>query len=411
MTTRRVFLKTLAGIGAGYFCYRFLPFIKNSTNTEYPLLSLAKTDKTMPQHLSTATTLSTTTGQHRRLSEQPGRHLSTASNLSTTHTLLNAPTYTLTPTYDHSGQAVHPSVIDFKTEHGLESWGGFRYWMAFTPYPNFNYTLENPSLLVSNDGLTWINPPEIKNPVAPRPFGGLLFATYNSDPELLYDPEQNTLILYWREYRREAYEKIWAKKFNPDYKESAKILCFEKPWHHSIGLVLSPTVWRKSAKEWYMWTTNGEFLAHLSTSTNGFTWSIGEPCSSPWDTWNGGYLPWHIAAKPNYLEQKIEFLIAGWPKKGSVYNCELLYATAPMAEPLNLSMPLQQPLLKASGQNQWDNGLIYRSSFVMESGEAPNYRIWYSACSEHKVWHIGYTEGRIEKTSPSSEPKANLKKV
>ena len=39
------------------------------------------------------------------------------------------------PTFDGSGQAVHPSVIDLVQMHGVTSWAGYRYWMLMTPYP------------------------------------------------------------------------------------------------------------------------------------------------------------------------------------------------------------------------------------------------------------------------------------
>jgi hypothetical protein len=35
------------------------------------------------------------------------------------------------PTYDASGQAIHPDVIDFGSGN---TWNGYRYWMAMTPY-------------------------------------------------------------------------------------------------------------------------------------------------------------------------------------------------------------------------------------------------------------------------------------
>ena len=58
------------------------------------------------------------------------------------------------PTYDGSGQAVHPDVY-----YNANGWNGYRYWMAMTPYPNGNAAYENPSIVVSNDNLNWIVPP------------------------------------------------------------------------------------------------------------------------------------------------------------------------------------------------------------------------------------------------------------
>lgn len=372
ITTRRTFLKTFMGTVASLYFFGFFSLkIDTKLVIDQPVLVIA--DEVQP--VQPVQTL-----QNHQVINKP---------------FINAFNHLVTPTYDHSGQAVHPSIIDFKTEYGIETWGGFRYWMAFTPYPNSNSSVENPSLLVSKDGSNWINPPDIKNPLALKPLGSLN-GNYNSDPELIYDPDQNILIVYWREYCRDTHERIWAKKINSNSKQSDKILCFEKAWDYKkTGLVLSPTVWRKNAKEWYMWTTDSRLTMYLFTSTDGMTWSTGRPCSAPWVTWNGGYIPWHIAAKPNHLEQKIEFLIAGWPKQGTMKDCQLLYATAPMLDPKEVSMPLQVSLLGPGAGVQWDNGYIYRSSFVREHGDVPKFRIWYSACSKEKVWHIGYTEGTL----------------
>ena len=364
---RRTFLKTFIGTVAGFYFFGFSS-LKNDVSLVSPQPALVIADEVRPPQ----------------------------SPLIMNKPFINALNHIVTPTYDGSGQTVHPSVIDFKTEYSIETWEGFRYWMVLTPYPNFNSAFENPCLLASKDGSSWIIPPEIKNPLASKPLGSLN-DNYNSDPELIYDPDQNTLILYWREYRKDAYEKIWATKISSNYKQSDKILCFEKAWDYkNTGLVLSPTVWRKNAKEWYMWTTNGNLAMHIYTSTDGITWSSGRPCSAPWDTWNGGYIPWHIVAKPNHLKQRIDFLIAGWPKQGTMQDCQLLYATAPMSQPKEISMPLLRPLLVASASDQWDDGYIYRSSFVLVLGDVPKYRIWYSACSKKKIWHIGYTEGTLD---------------
>ena len=367
LITRKTFLKTFIGTAAGFYFFGFFS-LKNDPKlvSRQPALVIAN-----------------------EVVKPPLIHLSIYKPF------INAFKHLVTPTYDHSDQTVHPSVIDFKTEYGIETWGEFRYWMAFTPYPNFNSGFENPSLLVSKDGLNWINPPGIKNPLASKPIGSFS-GNYNSDPELVFDPDHNILILYWREYSENVHEKIWVKKISSNFKESNKILCFEKTWDRKTGLVLSPTVWRKSANEWYMWTTDGNVTMHLYTSADGLTWSPGQPCSAPWNTWNGGYIPWHIVAKPNHNDQNIEFLIAGWPIQGTMEECQLLYATAPMSQPTGLSMPLSGALLSPSAGDQWDNDYIYRSSFVREFGDAPKFRIWYSACSKKKAWHIGYTEGNLD---------------
>ncbi|MHB1651548.1 MAG: hypothetical protein ACYCVD_03610 [Desulfitobacteriaceae bacterium] len=306
--------------------------------------------------------------------------------------LTNAPRPLVTPTYDGMGEAVHPSVIDFKLEHNLASWRGYRYWMAMTPYPRGYDAFENPSLLASNDGLTWVIPAGFGKPLDHK--GGR--GNFNSDPNLVYDPDERTLIIYWREYSKGQYEKIWRIKIHPSGVVDPKELCLKERWLDKEGLDLSPTIWRKSPREWYMWTANGKDLVHLFTSTDGKTWGTKQRCSSPWNNWNGGYLPWHLEAKPNYREKRIEFFIAGWSKHGKFGNLVLLYAEAPMNDLTNLSMPLPEPILGIGKPGSWDDDMIYKTSFTIEPEQASyKYHVWYSARSLTGLWHTGYTEGHI----------------
>lgn len=168
--------------------------------------------------------------------------------------------------------------------------------MVLTPYPYSNDKYENPSILSSNDGVTWVIPPGFKKPVDIKEDK----KNFNSDPEILYDQGTNTLILYWREVLMGQYDKIWRTRIYENGKVEPKILTVEESWSDTEGLALSPTIWRKSSDEWYMWTANGSSTVHMYTSSDGVHWSKRERCSYPWLDWNGGYIPWHLDAKPNY---------------------------------------------------------------------------------------------------------------
>ncbi len=70
--------------------------------------------------------------------------------------VLNIETY-----IDGKNQPTHPSVIDMG-----EEWNGFRYWMAYSPYPNADGGEENPCIGASNDMLHWKTPNGLYNPIA-----------------------------------------------------------------------------------------------------------------------------------------------------------------------------------------------------------------------------------------------------
>lgn len=89
------------------------------------------------------------------------------------------------PTYDADVRTTHPSVIYVDA-----GWNSYKYWMAHTPYPA--EARENPSIVASNDGLTWDEP--TTNPIEPEPAEAPM--EYNSDVDLVL--KEDTLFLFWR---------------------------------------------------------------------------------------------------------------------------------------------------------------------------------------------------------------------
>src|SRR5262245_48855354 len=75
-------------------------------------------------------------------------------------TLEADPVRLVVPTYDGSGQSVHPDVVAFP-----EAWNGSKIWMTMTPYPNAEVKFENPSVLVTDDGVSLENPTGVTNPI------------------------------------------------------------------------------------------------------------------------------------------------------------------------------------------------------------------------------------------------------
>lgn len=94
----------------------------------------------------------------------------------------------LTPT-QRKGQT-HPSVLVFD-----KPWNGYSYWMAFTPYPNAESAFENPCICASINGLNWIVPDGVVNPIIPP----AVSPGYNADTHLIHDPVADILIMIYRE--------------------------------------------------------------------------------------------------------------------------------------------------------------------------------------------------------------------
>jgi hypothetical protein len=121
------------------------------------------------------------------------------------------------PTYDGGNQPVHPDVVDFGSGN---TWNGYRYWMVFTPFTNGDSSLENPSIVASADGDTFVVPAGLTNPIA------LPDETNFADPDLIYD--NNTLYCIWMNNNQQVHTgKILESHSTDGITWSAKAVIYE----------------------------------------------------------------------------------------------------------------------------------------------------------------------------------------
>ncbi|MCW8312124.1 hypothetical protein K7A41_12890 [Sphingobacterium sp. InxBP1] len=77
----------------------------------------------------------------------------------------------------------HPDVLYFPN-----TFNGYKYWMVFTPYfgtvgtTQNSKKFENPTIVVSNNGIEWINPQGLTNPIINTPFPSESFRENKVDP-------------------------------------------------------------------------------------------------------------------------------------------------------------------------------------------------------------------------------------
>lgn len=84
---------------------------------------------------------------------------------------------------------VHTSALVFDTP-----WNGFRYWLAYTPYPGLNSVYENPCLAASNDQKNWIA--RGRQPLVDKPVEA---SGYNADTHIFMSADNLTMYLAFRE--------------------------------------------------------------------------------------------------------------------------------------------------------------------------------------------------------------------
>jgi hypothetical protein len=252
------------------------------------------------------------------------------------------------PTYDGSGQAVHPDVmID-----------GARLLMAMTPYPFSDDRLENPSLVTSRDGRTFEDLPG--NPlVGPPPID------HNDDPDLRRDPRTGEYELLYLETLRPERQNLVALR-------STDLVTWTRRDAIVYQLDRDPFIVSPAALE-HVGVTR-LFFVDLSTapariasltSPDGLTWD--KTSATPIAIDLGAVSPWHLDVFP--VAQGFAMLISGFDEefgKQSVY-----LATSPdlaswtfRAEPL---LSHRDPAL--------DVETLYRSTGIVSGHRLA---VWYS---------------------------------
>jgi hypothetical protein len=189
------------------------------------------------------------------------------------------------PTYDGHPSVGHPSVV-----FAADGWNGYRYWMAFTPFPDDGR--ENPSIVASQDGVAWREPDGLRNPVVPLEEVRRAGYLYDSDPELVLAPD-GSMLLYYRPFLGDGNEAIYCKRSRDgiDWSDGRRVLSNPRI-RYPAGLV-SPAVEAHPGGGLLMWTVNGLHLRRRvierRTSQDGFYWSPPERCVTPRQV-----DPWHI---------------------------------------------------------------------------------------------------------------------
>lgn len=294
----------------------------------------------------------------------------------------NAPTYQTTPTYDASGVAVHPSVIQIAGGFGPQR---FPFWMAMTPYTGTNNAVENPSILASYDGYTWVVPDGLTNPIKARTLGA---GDFNSDPCLVF--EGGLMYCFYRSVEAAyspATERLYYKTTSDGITWSDETLVLSND--PAVSKIVSPA-FAKIGDTWHMW---GNDIAEATNTIKHWT-STTTPTAAEWSAPTdctisnvpAGYEPWHLDIKQVGAE-----LVA-------ILHETVGGASTAAGSVLHRAISIDgetwtgdnTPFLMGADSN-WDEG-IYKATFLpaLANGVA-GYRLWYSALSGSADWHIGHT--------------------
>ena len=248
-------------------------------------------------------------------------------NLRLSYLNTTGPTFEVEPLAAAIGaRPIHPSVAYFP-----EPWNGFHYWMLYTPLKaSVDVTIENPALAVSNDGVNWVPPPGVTNPLEPGPSDG----SWNSDTFLL--EFEGWLYAFWRHQQGGTANTLWYRRSYDGVTWETKVNCgvFSLP----TNMIASPAIIRSpDDTEWWLYgiRESGPYTMERYTSP---------ALTGPWTKQPGtvtlasfpGTNPWHFTLRK--VGPKFVMLLSSGGQNGgynyfgeSTDGLTFTFGTAPVA--------------------------------------------------------------------------------
>ena len=217
------------------------------------------------------------------------------------------------PTYDGSGQAVHPSL--------LVSSDTPRFVLSFTPETDTDDRVENPSVVISDDGLNFREEKPGLNPLVPAPE-----KDHNDDPDL-FCHDGKYCILYLETMRPEKQSLVLL--------ESTDRLRWEKRVLHQENLdsgsgcfMLSPKYLEKDGVSYLFYVNrdapDGYRIEYVAGRGIG---SLDFACRNIVTVTGLKALPWHLDIIPYHTEKGQSWCMllttASGPEKDALYTLRL----------------------------------------------------------------------------------------
>lgn len=270
----------------------------------------------------------------------------------------------------YPNNAYHPKVVDIG-----KNWNGYRYWISYTPYPNGNDKYENPTIVGSND---LINYSEIKF-CEGIPSNYKKSVRFNSDSELVYNPDKNRLELYWRYTDYEAnYMALYMRYSYDGSKWSGRTPVYETYNRKKYDMV-SPAIVYENGK-YKVWYVSGYKVWYRELTNNAWSDSVVTSLSYPSTTYT-----WHIDVEK--INGRYELLTCSTTDKSDRKHMSLYYAAS--ADGIKWSTA-EKVLSPSSDSSNWDGGGLYRSAFIYTND---NYIVLYSGRNDSGNFGTGLVFG------------------
>jgi hypothetical protein len=278
---------------------------------------------------------------------------------------------------------VHPSII-----YAHDSLWGYRFWMAFTPYDAAIH--ENPSIVVSHDGDTWLpfvtssGRDTLVNPIFDM--NDIENSLYLSDPDIFMQGEDSLWMVFRSSYRKHRCG-LWVSVTTDGahWSEPKAILDRKKN-------LFSPAVLCLDDGRYGMWVVvtdpKPNRVLFYSAPRPDSGWSLVDTCRwLPSDTTLNDI--WHIEILPEF-QGSLAALVT--ENVGPGIDLKQLYLATSVDGGFSWTTRAE-PLLKAGPAGAWDGRQIYRSSGILTADDScVVLDLFYSAGgNENMYFHIGHT--------------------
>ncbi|MNI08055.1 hypothetical protein D3C73_610790 [compost metagenome] len=265
--------------------------------------------------------------------------------------------------YLNNSENIHPKVLYFE-----KGWRGYKFWMAYTPYPKGEANSENPCIAVSQDGINWILPKNFTANPLDVPFEN----GYNSDTHLVYRKDLDIIECWYRPYSTKlAKNAIFRRVSNDGINWQTKETIFD---FNGVQM-LSPAINFEDGryKIWYCFGGQIRYIESLDSS--GKNWPKDyKVLKFDWSK----FYPWHMDVIKT--EKGYEMIVCAWDRsiKGANNNsADLFYCSTDLNHQI-VQDPF--PILKRNtNKTAFDFRSIYRASFIKANNK---YYIYYSAISD-----------------------------
>lgn len=291
----------------------------------------------------------------------------------------NTTTTFVVPTYEGSGQTIHPSMLYFK-----DGWNGYNFWLGITPYPNSNDAAENPSVFASNDGINWVVPYSTPNPLDRTTD---VNTYYLSDTQLVYRKDLNRLEIWYRKYssKTSLVQEVIYRRTTTDGSTWTDVEELHSITGGNGAVLLSPTAIYEDGI-YKIWVSGYNDICYY-TSTDGKNWNLVNSAVLPRST--AGF---HIAVtRTNNGYVMLGHLQGSSPTDKSAQGIVYTFSE----DGINWGEP-KKILTVSNNADAFDYNQLYRPQLTVGDGK---YYLVYSGRNNKNEWHTGILEVPVSITT------------